>query len=246
MVGAERTLSERSLSIILALATSVEDEIAIYRRWKSSRTVDGVIVVDPRDDDERVNVLTSIGLPFVYTGQHCEGAASVSTSDHDAMVTIVDHLAEVGCHSLAYIHLSHNYQHVRDRGKALLRRAAHHGIDAFVAPSDGESEDAGAHATSSLLPHIPDAVVYDNEILTLGGYGVLSRHGYHIGQDVRVVSCEDSPICRVLPIPVTALHRSPADLGALAAEALLALLDGEGEHDMTSGPPKLTIRQSTM
>ena len=45
----------------------------MYRRWFGEHRVDGVLVVDLRLDDPRVDELVRIGLPAVVVGGPLEG-----------------------------------------------------------------------------------------------------------------------------------------------------------------------------
>ena len=46
IAGVESQLSPRSIGLTLQLVNSVEEEIAVYRRWFGEHRVDGVFVVD--------------------------------------------------------------------------------------------------------------------------------------------------------------------------------------------------------
>ena len=68
IAGVESELSARSIALTIQLVDSVEEEIAVYRRWWGEHRVDGVLVVDLRVDDPRVDELVRLGLPAVVIG----------------------------------------------------------------------------------------------------------------------------------------------------------------------------------
>ena len=68
IAGAELELASHSIALTIQLVRDVEDEIAVYRRWWGERRVDGVLMVDLRVDDPRVDELTRLGLPAVIVG----------------------------------------------------------------------------------------------------------------------------------------------------------------------------------
>ena len=65
----------RSIALTLQLASDLESEIAVYRRWWAERRVDGVLVIDLRVDDPRVDALVELGLPAVVVGGPLESGA---------------------------------------------------------------------------------------------------------------------------------------------------------------------------
>ena len=68
LAGVESELSARSIGLTIQLVGDVEEEIAVYRRWWGEHRVDGVLMVDLRVDDPRVEELVRLGLPAVVVG----------------------------------------------------------------------------------------------------------------------------------------------------------------------------------
>ena len=66
--GLESELSARSIALTLQLVRDVQEEIEVYRRWFGEHRVDGVLVVDLRQDDPRIDELVRLGLPAVVVG----------------------------------------------------------------------------------------------------------------------------------------------------------------------------------
>ena len=77
---------------------SVEDEIEVYRRWWGERRVDGVLMVDLRDDDPRVRELVRLGLPAVVIGGPVENGALPAVWHDEAGVVVeaVRYVAALG------------------------------------------------------------------------------------------------------------------------------------------------------
>ncbi len=46
-----------------------EDEQTVYRRYAQSGAVDGVVVMGPRLNDWRIDLLTELELPFIVHGR---------------------------------------------------------------------------------------------------------------------------------------------------------------------------------
>ncbi|MFD9374724.1 LacI family DNA-binding transcriptional regulator [Streptomyces sp. NPDC059999] len=66
--GVQEVLSVGRIALLFQVVEDVDAECAVYRRWWAERRVDGVIVVDPRIDDPRPELLAGLGLPAVMVG----------------------------------------------------------------------------------------------------------------------------------------------------------------------------------
>ncbi|MFJ9079257.1 substrate-binding domain-containing protein [Streptomyces sp. NPDC102278] len=66
--GVQEVLSAGRIALLFQVVEDVDAECAVYRRWWAERRVDGVIVVDPRIDDPRPELLAGLGLPAVMVG----------------------------------------------------------------------------------------------------------------------------------------------------------------------------------
>ncbi|MEW1748552.1 LacI family DNA-binding transcriptional regulator [Streptomyces angustmyceticus] len=66
--GIQEVLSARNIALLFQVVEDLDAECALYRRWWAERRVDGVLVVDPRTEDPRPQLLASLGLPAVVVG----------------------------------------------------------------------------------------------------------------------------------------------------------------------------------
>lgn len=247
LVGVQTALQANDLALVLQLAPDIETESRIHRQWWAQRRVDGVIVLDPRADDPRPELIRSLGIPAVLAGGRADGLAGVHTDDEAAMALVVDHLIERGYHRIAYVGGPPELSHVQRRAGALATSLRGRVIEAISAGGAEPTEAAGRIETERLLAadEPPDAVVYDNEVLALGGLAALTAAGRRVGSEVGIVSLEDSPLCRMAVPPVTALQRDPSRLGSLCADLLAAALRGASVDEPTAPLPDLMPRAST-
>ncbi|WP_030301556.1 LacI family DNA-binding transcriptional regulator [Streptomyces katrae] len=66
--GIQEVLSAGRVALLFQVVDGIDAECAVYRRWWAERRVDGVLVVDPRTDDPRPELLAQLGLPAVVIG----------------------------------------------------------------------------------------------------------------------------------------------------------------------------------
>ncbi|MHA7217894.1 LacI family DNA-binding transcriptional regulator [Arthrobacter sp. MDT1-48-3] len=252
LTGIEAALAQADMALMLRMVgKDPAQEQLIYERWAGERKVDGVVVFDHLHDDPRPALLTRLGLPFVLHGAPGTGAPhrfAGTTTDHSVdAATIVDHLHEGGHRRIAHVTGPHTFLHEEERIRGVRERAAGYGMQVVLHEAT-YALDAGRDAVASLL-HAPGdrptAVVFGNDLMSMGGLLALGELGLRCPGDVAIVSWDDSLHCRLASPAVTALARNPGQQGRIAAELLLALLDS-GEARTRSMPGSdLVVRAST-
>ncbi|MDO5721534.1 MAG: LacI family DNA-binding transcriptional regulator [Actinomycetaceae bacterium] len=247
MVGIQSRLKRAELDLVLQMVQTLDEEMDTYRAWYSQKRVDGVIVVNPRSNDPRTVVLGELGLPAVFIGEPAQGFGSVVSNDSAMMRTLAEHLMEAGARRIAYLCGSGSLVHIQRRQRTLSRFGAQHGVDVVIASETDYTERSAQAETTQLLrsPARPDAIIFDNEVLALGGTQAITATGLKVGIDVITASCEDSPICRVLNPPITSIARSPAAMGEHAAQLLVSMLEGESARNFAEDVPRLVVRESS-
>ena len=109
------------------------------------------------------------------------------------------------------------------------------------------SSSAGAAATRQLLSSKspPTALVYDNDIMAVAGLGTAQEMGVLVPAELSLVSFDDSTLCEVVRPALTARARDVVAYGARAAQALIALVEGEAIPGNVDEMPRLISRAST-
>lgn len=95
------------------------------------------------------------------------------------------------------------------------------------------------------LPEPPTAIFAANDFSAIGVLGVLRERSLRPGRDIAVVGYNDIPICSELTIPLTTVHSPHREIGAHAAEMLLAVTHGLPASSVAL-TPRLVVRQSTV
>ena len=126
LAGIEAELSSRSVGLTIQVVDDVEAEIAVYRRWWAERRVDGVLVVDLRIDDSRVEQIEKLGLPAVIIGGP-EGTGDLSavwSDDAGAVVDVVRYLGRLGHERIARVAGVSEFLHTEIRTQAFFATMA--------------------------------------------------------------------------------------------------------------------------
>ena len=248
IAGVEVELSSRSVALTLQLVEDPRQEIEVYRRWWGEHRVDGVLMVDLRVDDPRVDELVRLGLPAVIVGGPLENRALPAVFHDEATVVVdaVQYLVALGHTRIAHVTGVSDFVHTRQRSEAFERVTTDLGLVADTVETDYSAEQ-GTRATRKLLslPDPPTAIVFDSDLLAVTGLGVAQGMGFSIPDDLSIVGWDDSLISQVVHPPLTAITRDITGFGVEAARHLLAAIDGEATGDVETAVGELTTRGST-
>jgi DNA-binding LacI/PurR family transcriptional regulator len=226
----------------------VEEEMAVYRRWWGEHRVDGVLMVDLRVEDPRVDELVRLGLPAVVVGGPLENRVLPAVWHDEAAVIVeaVQYLAALGHQRIAQVTGVADFVHTVQRRAAFERATRELELDGDVVETD-YSVDQGARATRKLLssPEPPTAIIFDSDLLAVTGLGVAQQMGFTVPDDLSIVGWDDSLISQVVHPPLTALTRDIEAFGITATRHLLDAIEGRATDDVETVRGELTPRGST-
>lgn len=248
IAGAESELAARSMALTIQLVRDTRDEIEVYRRWWGERRVDGVLMVDLRVEDPRVEELARIGLPTVVVGGPVPGGVlpAVWHDEQSVVVEAVRYLAALGHERIAHVAGVGDFVHTMQRTGAFRSAMEELGLRPEIATTDYTPE-SGARATRRLLssPTPPTAIIFDSDLLAVTGLGVAQQMGFVVPDDVSIVGWDDSLISQVVHPPLTAITRDITAYGITATRHLLAVIDEGVTGDVETARGELTPRGST-
>jgi DNA-binding LacI/PurR family transcriptional regulator len=253
--GIQLGLTGTHIGMTLLVARDADEELETYRDWWRGHRVDGVIVIDPRRDDDRLRLLAQLGMPSVVVGSHptpAGSAPSVWIDDSDATDTVLRYLRALGHRRIAHVSGPPEFEHTalrieRVRAFAGTFPDATDDDHTESIPTDYSAE-AGAAATRRLLSGArrPTAIVFDNDVLAVAGLGVASEMGVRVPQDVSIVSFDDSAMIRLVRPAITSLTRDTVELGQRAAVLLREQIEADAPLPSRPGPElTLSVREST-
>jgi DNA-binding LacI/PurR family transcriptional regulator len=248
LAGVESELASRSIGLTIQLVEDVEDEIAVYERWWGERRVDGVLMMDLRISDPRVDALVRLGLPAVVIGGPVEGRALPAVWHDEASVVVeaVRYLSALGHTRIARVTGVAGFVHTAQRDEGFRRVMREIGLLPELIATDYTPE-SGARATRKLLssPEPPTAIIYDSDLLAVTGLGVAQQMGFTVPDDLSIVGWDGSLISQVVHPPLTAVTRDIEAYGTASMRHLLAGIEGETLGDLETDPGELTTRGST-
>jgi DNA-binding LacI/PurR family transcriptional regulator len=246
--GIESELSGRSLALVLQLAADLEAEANVLRRWWSERRIDGVLLVDLRNEDPRIELVEELGLPAVVIGGpgRTGNLPTVWADDAASMREAVRYLVLMGHRIVGRVSGPPEFRHTSIRSEAFWDTLKGSGASGIEVSTDFSGE-AGARVTRELLTMAerPTALIYDNDVMAVAGLGVAHEMGLDVPADLSIIAWDDSPLCRIVHPQLTAMSRDIPAYGAHAAQRLLALLEQGDSSSFEDERSRLTPRTST-
>ena len=248
IAGVESELSARSVALTIQLVEDLTGEFSVYRRWWGERRVDGVLVMDLRLNDPRIDELVTLGFPAVVVGGPVEGSRlpSVWHDEAAAVIEAVRYLAALGHIRIAHVAGLAGLVHTAARTAAFRQVMGELSLTPSIVSTDYTPE-AGARATRKLLsaPEPPTAFIYDSDLLAVAGLGVVQQMGFSVPGDVSIVAWDDSLLCQIVHPPLTAATRDITLYGSWSSKRLLDEIDEIGRGDVEFPRGELTTRGST-
>jgi len=224
----------------MVLWTTQIHESAELKALTGSGLVDGVIVMEVRLVDERIDLLREAGLPFTLIGQ-TQNTQDLSYVDIDFEATVreaVRHLTELGHTQIALLTRSESefidrYGPTVRVNDAFAAVMAERGLTSRALPCADDPE-AGRVAFADFLDDSPDlsAIISMNDRATVGVIDAIEGAGWSVPGDFSVMSLVTSATVAQLSRPrLTTLAPQTALLSRRAVHKLVAQIEGTDPPD---------------
>ena len=225
------------------------DEEADRVRLLLARKVDGIILLSGRISDEAVLGFSG-QRPIVSTGRALQTrtALGFKTDNEYGAWLAVRHLVELGHRRIAFISGPAN-NHDADERLAGYRRAlteAQIDIDPALVVEGNYHEASGMMAMNRLFDTHQQftAVFAANDLSAYGARLALYRKGIRVPDDISLVGFDDLPGSSYTTPPLTTVRQPMYDMGRIATQALLRLINGETVQGKIP-PVELVVRETT-
>jgi DNA-binding LacI/PurR family transcriptional regulator len=235
------------------LLSTVPQDPATVAGFVARGRADGVILMEMLAEDPRVEPLRAGGHPFALIGRTAD-TAGISYVDVDfgaAVRTGLDHLAELGHDCVALFNfpqdqLDSGYTSGLIARDAFEEHAAELGVRGIELPCSHLTPHAFGVATE-LVRTEPDCTAAITTGWQFPGLlGALREAGLHVPLDFSVVSVIAAQFAEMLSPALTGIEWPAFEAGRLAAEMLIARLEGAGSSPvqvLIGG--ELVVRDST-
>ncbi|TDE11230.1 LacI family DNA-binding transcriptional regulator [Jiangella asiatica] len=236
-VAADAALREHGL--IVVTASSGRDPVRERALVGSfiDRGLDGLLLVSEDDDHRYLAPELQRGRPVVFVGGPPVGveAPAILVDNRGGARTAVEHLLGRGHRRIAIIASTTGFP-AAERLAGYRQTLAAHGVpvDPALVMRVPHGRVDGARATARLVDRAdpPTAIFCTNYLLTAGALPALRERG----SGCAFVAFDDFEAATLAEPPVTVVTQDPPSMGRLAAELVVAAIDGTG-----GGPERVTV-----
>ncbi len=252
VLGIEDALGAGQIAVLFCDAHGDHVREQHYVRTLLERRVDGIIVTGRRTDARDPISRRPLPVPVVYAYARSGETADLSLlpDDEQGGRLAGDHLVASGRRRVAHITGPTRFDAVRARERGLRSVLDDGGLplaagEAFYGPW---SEEWGREATRLVLDAAPDvdAVFCGSDQIARGVADALRELGRRVPGDVALVGFDNWDVFAAASRPpITSVDMNLAELGKLAAQSVLAAMDGQREQGVVRLPCRLVVREST-
>lgn len=219
-------------------------------RMLSEKMVDGAIIFVEHIEEELIERIASADCPIVVLDREMTGKyiSSILIDNQESAYEVGRYIAERGYHSVGYITGS-GYDGLQ-REKGFLKA-----IEDFKLPIQrdcvlkGEYQSAIAYnAMDEWLQNesitLPEVIFAFSDEMAIAAIQALKQNGYKVPRDVSVIGMDDIAMAGYMIPRLTTVHRPLYQLGRMAAETLIDMMQKESEGKMLLLPTYLVERDS--
>jgi LacI family transcriptional regulator len=241
-----------NLSLLATVADTPNDTNKIYRELARSRRVDGIILADVKPQDERIDLLRSLDIPYVAFGRTSDyREAPYPLADVDSRTgieTVIDYLVGKAHRRIAYLSGPFDTSYSLHRYSGYREGLKKHGLpvdERLIIANLQEHADA-IRAVEALLSYgedlRPTAIVTTSDYLALQVIRELQDKGTAVGSgegSIAVTGFDDLPLAGYIQPSLTTVRQPIAAISDilldLLAEAMKNQTDGKKKAAPSDG-----------
>lgn len=244
--GATEALAERSMTLVLLIADTVDEQINVERYVRAGH-VDGVLLVSSHESDSLLASLVAAGVPTVCTGIPLGEAASVPNVSVDEVGSarmMTRYLMDQGHRRIALITGPNDTPGGRFRLVG-FREEMGDLFDPDLVEQGSYEQASGDAAMTRLLERAPDidAVFAASDVMAVGAIAALRRAGKRVPEDVAVAGFDDSGLAEIHTPPLTTVRQPWAEISSTMVDMVLDVIAGRPREAVVL-PTSLVVRET--
>ncbi len=257
-IGPSRTLSgitskaeELGYGLLLKeLASFSANNVHPLLQWFQSHQVDGIIWAAPEIEDNRnwlEDLLPEIAIPIMFlTMEKREGVSIASIDNFLGARMATEHLISLGKKNIGHITGPLDWWEARQRklGWEAALSAAGYKLSEHMWAEGNWSSRSGQTAFTELLENFPemDGLFVGNDQMALAVLRIAFQQGKKIPDDLAVIGFDGIPESEFYFPSLSTVNQNQNELGCIAVEELVRLVEKKLKADDVVEPKYITIR----
>lgn len=255
--GVEEVARSGGFSVFLSATHNDPDQEMEIIETFHRRRVDGILVASSRITTKYKKRLDHIRLPTVFINSQAESQDDllhwVAVDDRLGAQLAVEHLLRLGHRSIGYLGVNcrpkSNQQRLEGYQNAMaIADMVGQSEWAVIAPGTEASDEEDVAAGQAQLPHLLatgiTAVFCYNDMVAIGVLMACKERGIAVPGELSVVGFDDIRMASYVSPALTTIHQPKVELGRLATEVMLDLLNDRPAKNHVLQPALIT-RAST-
>jgi len=252
--GVARTLEQRDFIPLVVETVESHERLERMLTHLLSRRVSAIITTAARlTDTHLLDRIAHDGPPIVLAVRDVEatGLPSVTTDDRHGAELAADHLTSLGHRVLAQLRGPLDVSPFAERAEGFRRRIGKQGlVDVTVSePATEPTVDQGRRLMELTLrengDRLPTAVFAHADVMAIGAIQAIRAVGLDCPGDISVIGYDDAPLVDCVAPPLSTIRLPGEEIGELAGELALRLMEDPQGADSISLPSTLVARSST-
>lgn len=244
--GATEALAERSMTLVLLIADTAEEQTNVERYVRAGH-VDGVLLVSSHESDSLLASLVAAGVPTVCTGIPLGEAASVPNVSVDEVGSarlMTRYLLDRGHRRIALITGPNDTPGGRFRLVG-FREEMGDLFDPDLVEQGSYEQASGDAAMTRLLERAPDidAVFAASDVMAVGAIAALRRAGKRVPDDIAVAGFDDSGLAETHNPQLTTVRQPWAEISSTMVDMVLDVIAGR-QREAVVLPTSLVVRET--
>lgn len=246
MMGISEVAANYDYDILLAMVYG--RDMSQLERVVQNHKIDGIVLGRTLVEDERVEFLKRMDIPFVVIGSsHAPGVIQIDNDHVAACRELTSILLMKGVRKPALIGGDGNHVVNETRRNGFLEGLKSNGVspeECDIYMDCKEREDVG-RAVEDCLRGGADCIVCMDDRICSNVLEKLKNMDVSVPERVKLASFYDSILLENSTPAITALKYDPRNLGMVAAKTLFRLIDGEQVDAITYLSYEVSLKEST-
>ena len=225
----KRTAEENGYDITFINGSKERSLRMSYLEHSRYRGFDGVVIACINFYDPEVVELVGSDIPIVTIDHVFNNRISIISDNVKGMRDLLTYIYEQGHRKIAYIHGA-NSSVTQNRLSSFYSTAETLGLevpDSYILEAAYRDTNKAYEMTEKLLnlTNPPTCICYADDFSAFGGIRAIKERGLRIPEDISVAGYDGIQIGKHLEPQLTTLEQDTNNLGKLAAEKLISLIE---------------------
>lgn len=230
--GIDERLAKEGYQILLANTNLNPDKEIESLKLLKSRHVDGIILSATNINQDLLDEINQLNIPFVMVGQDVEGLTNVLYDDYQAAKDMTNLLIKKGYKQIAFIGVDESDQAVgvsRKSGYLDAMKEARLEVEKSWVEKGIFDVESGSECMKRIInksSKLPTAVLTVTDRLAIGAMQTIKQNGLSIPDDIAVAGMGASELSKFITPSLTTVDFSIEDAGREAAALILEKIEG--------------------